>query len=279
MKIKFTTRFFIFGILSWLGLASLAWAAADPSAAADKPWGEVKGRHFVVYYEAGADEDLAQTLARRAEEYYDKIGVDTGYARANKFWTWEERAKIFLFSTRESFLRNTGQPVWSGGYADRDSHTFRTKTIITFKQEQEFLDGLLPHEISHLILHDFIPRAGQIPVWFDEGVAQLQEKSKREMVRGMMRDLVLRKGEIPFNLFVRLDIRKERDPQKAGIFYAQSLSVVDYLRAQYGADAFGRLCRGLRDHRSFEEALSAAYPGVIENFSDLGKKWISSLNN
>ena len=123
------------------------------AAATDQAWEEIKGRNFVVYYESESDQTFAQSLLRRAEDYYQTIGADIGYSRTNKFWTWEERVKIFLFSTQTSFLQSTGQPAWSTGYADRDSRVFKSKTIVTYRQEQDFLDGLLPHEISHLILH------------------------------------------------------------------------------------------------------------------------------
>lgn len=248
------------------------------SAAADLPWGEIKDKHFVIYYEEKNDQPLAKELLRRAESYYQKIGDDIGYSRTNKMWTWENRVEIFLFATQASFVASTGQPLWSTGYADRDSRLFKSKTIITFRQEENFADGLLPHEISHLILHDFITNNANIPIWFDEGVAQMQEKDKRSMVRPIIRSLISRKQTVPFALFLNWDIRKEKDARKAQIFYAQSLSVVDYLVTKYGSDAFGRLCRALRDNKDFASALSFAYSGVFANFDDLEKKWMASFN-
>lgn len=247
-------------------------------ATADLGWGEIKDKHFVIYYETKSDQGLAKELLRRAEGYYQKIGDDIGYSRTNKMWTWDNRVEIFLFATQSSFVASSGQPLWSTGYADRDSRLFKSKTIITFKQEEGFVDGLLPHEISHLILHDFIPSAMNVPIWFDEGVAQMQEKDKRVMIYPMMKTLIKRNQHIPFERFVNLDIRREKDGRKVQIFYAQSLSVVDYLVTKYGIDAFGRLCRALRDNKNFAQALSFAYSGVFANFDDLEKKWILSFN-
>ncbi len=246
--------------------------------AADVGWGEIKDKHFVIYYETKSDQGLAKELLRRAEGYYQKIGDDIGYSRINKMWTWDNRVEIFLFATQSSFVASSGQPLWSTGYADRDSRLFKSKTIVTFKQQEGFVDGLLPHEISHLILHDFIPNAMNVPIWFDEGVAQMQEKDKRAMIHPMMKTLISRNQHIPFEKFVNLDIRKEKDGRKVQIFYAQSLSVVDYLVTKYGIDAFGRLCRALRDNKNFAQALTLAYSGVFANFADLEKKWILSFN-
>lgn len=246
--------------------------------AADAAWGEIKDKHFVIYYEAKNDKPVAENLLRRAEDYYRKIGDDIGYSRTNKMWTWDDRVQIFLFATQETFLAKTGQPAWSTGYADRDSRLFKSKTIMTFKQENHFVDGLLPHEISHLILHDFIPRADDLPIWFDEGVAQMQEMDKRSMARNIMRTLVSREQYVPFEKFMRWNIRNERDSRKAEIFYVQSLSVVDYLITKYGVDAFGRLCRQLRDNKDFETALAGAYSGIFKNSQDLEKKWVLFFN-
>jgi len=253
--------------------------SCSASFAAGASWGEIKEKHFVIYYEAKNDKAVAENLLRKAEEYYRKIGDDIGYSRINKMWTWDDRVQIFLFASQASFLANTGQPEWSTGYADRDSRLFKSKTITTFKQENDFIDGLLPHEISHLILHDFIPDQSRIPVWFDEGVAQLQEKNKRLMARDIMRTLTSRKQHIPLAQLVQWNIRGERDPRKAQIFYAQSLSVVDYLVTAYGIDAFGRLCRQLRDNKNFEAALVSAYPGIFKDVQDLERKWVLFFNH
>lgn len=265
-------RSFILALIVLVGLCVECFAA-------DSAWKEIKDKHFVIYYEAQSDESLARDLLRRAEDYYRKIGDEIGYSRTNKLWTWEERVQIFLFATQSSYLANTGQPLWSTGYADRDSRLFKSKTIMTYRQEEDFVDGLLPHEISHLILHDFIPNDEGIPVWFDEGVAQMQEKEKRPMARKIMKTLTSGKQYISFPQFVKFDVRRERDPRKAQIFYVQSLSVVDYLVTNFGADTFRRLCRNLRDNKDFYEALFSAYSGRFKDLADLERKWILSFNH
>lgn len=268
----------VFVVLLWCVFFAGISRAENRSAGSDKPWGQSKNEHFVIYYEAKGDEALAKDLLRRAQGYYQTIGEDIGYSRVNKMWTWEDRVQIFLFATQSSFLSKTSQPAWSTGYADRDSRLFNSKTIITFKQEEGFSDGLLPHEISHLILHDFIPNAARLPVWFDEGVAQLQEKNKRALARSIMKSLSQSGSYVPFSQFLNWDIRKEKDPRKARIFYAQSLSVVDYLVTKFGADKFSYLCRQLRDGKDFATALSFVYSGVFHDPQDLEKKWIVFLN-
>lgn len=264
---------------TFLFLLILALVPSVPVLAESSAWGENKGTHFVIYYENKSDAELSKVILRNAEDYYQRIGSDIGYARMNRFWTGENRVKIFLFASRESFLTSTGQPAWSSGYADRDSQTFRSKTIVTYRQETGFIDGLLPHEISHLILHDFVPAKERLPIWFDEGLAQIQEKDRPAQAKSIMRNLTARKLNIPMAQFAVLDIRKVSDQRLAELFYAQSLSIVDFLISKFGREAFARLCRELRDGKTFEEALNQAYPQSIKNYQDLENKWLLSFTH
>ncbi len=240
----------------------------------EQTWQNLKETHFIVFYESKFDKDFAQLILQKAEDYYRKIGRQIGFTRYSEFWTWEERVKIILFAQQSSFLENTGQPQWSKGYVHRERRFFKTRMIVTFRQEQDFLDASLPHEISHLILHDFIPQEEAIPLWFDEGIAQLQEKYKSQIANQMMRLLVKRGQYIRFPDLHNWDPQNEDDPQKIKIFYSQSLSAIEFLIKTYGSEALGKFCRNLRDGKTFEQALRSAYPTQLETLFDLEQKWV-----
>ena len=103
----------------------------------------------------------------------------------------------------------------------------------------------------------------RLPLWFEEGVAQLQEASKSEIAHQICRALVLQQRQIPLATLMVWDIRQEKDPNKVKVFYAQSLSVVEFLLKNYGSVAFGDLCRNLKNGKTFEEALRGAYTNNI----------------
>jgi len=273
----------------WIrGLLSLAVmiTAGIESAGADfldvefggETWRLLRGRHFVVYYDPSVSASTAADILRAGEEYYREIGEVVGFTRYSDFWTWDQRAKIFIFSDQRSFQQRTGAPSWSTGYADRDSYLFQSRAIVTYLQEAGWIEGLLPHEISHLILHDFIPTEN-LPVWIDEGIAQLFEKDKHVMADRIMRSLVRRGQSIPLRVLNRWDIRQETDAVKVEVFYAQSLSLVRFLREEFGYENFCRFCRSLRDGKSLEEALQSAYPVKIRGLDDLQAQWRSFINN
>jgi len=248
------------------------------STAHAQAWTDVKGKHFIVSYLSRNDLATAKQILQRAEDYYSKIGDRIGFTRYGDFWTWDDRTQVFLYPDQASFVDGTGQPTWSTGFSDRDPYLFQSRVIATFNQEREFFDGLLPHEISHLVLHDYIPER-LIPIWFDEGIAQLFEHHKSAQARRIMRAMVTRGKYIPLRQLMSLDIRGETDPKRVTIFYAQSLSVVEFLLDHYGQDAFRRLCRSMRDGDGFETALRKATSNQLPSLEALEEKWFNDLHN
>jgi len=276
MKNKFipigTIAFLLLLVACCLSLAGLT------STAHAQEWKELKGKHFIVRYFGRNDQPTAKEILRRAEDYYSRIGLKIGFTRYGNFWTWDDRTQIYLYPDQASFVEGTGQPTWSTGFSDRDPFLFESRVIATFNQEREFFDGLLPHEISHLVLHDYISEK-RIPIWFDEGIAQLFEHHKSAQARRIMRALVKRRKYIPLRQLMDLDIRSETDRKRVTIFYAQSLSIVEFLIDHYGQDAFRRLCRSMRDGDNFETALRKATSNQLLSLEALEQKWFNDLHN
>ena len=141
------------------------------------------------------------------------------------------------------------------------------------------MDGLLPHEISHLILRDFIGEGVKIPIWFDEGVAQLNEGDKGKEAHGYLKRFMEAHQPIPIDILHEWDIRQEKDEDKVAVFYAQSVSMVDFLIKKYGSTVFGRLCRNLREKKSMDEALRVASSNAIGSLKDFETKWLTYMKN
>lgn len=227
------------------------------------PWLRYPSTHFIIHY-AGDDTALARTVSEKAEAYYTDIAADLGYTRYQKFWLWDNRVNILIYPTAEAFTRGCQAPAWAVGRASFERHE-----IAGYRQSSEaFINSLLPHEMSHLILADFIGR-DHIPLWLTEGFAQWEQ---------------LRQPGIPplppnpFKLseLMVMDIRSERDTTRVALFYRQSASLVGFLIHSRGGTAFGVLCRSLRDGKTFEAALAAAYPGDLGSLEVLEKKWLAS---
>ncbi|HSV43924.1 MAG TPA: hypothetical protein VLJ10_05150 [Candidatus Bathyarchaeia archaeon] len=241
-------------------------------------WEQIRGKHFLLYYHPNWSAAKAQEVLRLAERYYQEIAETLGFTRYSDFWTWDDRAKIFIFPSQEVFSQKTGAPAWTTGYSDRDSFLFQSRAIVTYQQEAALAEEILPHEVSHLILHDFIPEAN-LPVWIDEGIAQLFEKEKVRLVDRVMSFLVTNGQFIDVEFLNRWNIRKEHDGKKIEVFYVQSLSIIKFMREEYGHSSFQEFCRHLRDGKDINSALRAAYTGKIHSLKDLEREWLKYIRN
>lgn len=259
------------------------------SSAVAQEWQELKGEHFIVYFTQ--DRKFAQEVSDKAEVYYPRIATDLGYPRYSSFWTWDNRVKIYIYPDHASFIKATGQQQWSQGMAD-----YTNKEIVGFSGSKGFLESILPHEMAHLIFRDFVGFRGEVPVWLDEGVAQWAETIKRQDIKAMARHLYEKDTIIPLDDMIKLDIRKitEKDRMyihsthtkdgESGIlflggddlisvYYLQAVSLVGFLIESYGSLSFADFCRQLRDRKTLNEALRAAYPTHITNVDELEIKW------
>jgi len=228
----------------------------------------------VVLYATSDDEEMSHGILDHAEDYYRDIADDIGYARYQNFWTWNDRVKIILFPDRQSYVKQTGQPPWSQGFASIYSELFKSRIIVTYKDQPNFLEVILPHEITHLVLHDFIGFDRPIPRFFDEGVAQLEQKDDSLSHMDIMSRLIAGGKIIPLQDLLAYDLLAHKnDAESVSIFYVESLYIVDFLIKTYGKDAFKDMCRNLRDGKSFEEALKSSYYPTLDSMQTLQNKW------
>jgi hypothetical protein len=255
---------------------ALVWLCFVASAGAQE-WQEKKGKHFIIYFYPETDVNWIDTTLSQADAYYRKIANQIGYSRYQDYWSWEDRVKIFIYPDKDSFIRATGQPQWSKGGSAANHPQIQSRAIISYDQQQDFVYNVLPHEIAHLTLKDFV-QGKPLPVWFEEGVAQLLERDKVRFVQAYMKRQVQRKDFIAINRLNRYDIRLEPDPERVQVFYAQSLSIIDFLIQSYGSLRFGKLCRRLREGTAFEEAITSVYKPEITSLILLEKKWLSYVN-
>jgi hypothetical protein len=242
-----------------------------------KGWQEINDKHFKVYYKTGLGDTSPRQILNKAEEYYSTIADRIGYERYQNFWTWEQRVPIIYFSSLDEYIKTTGQPRWSKGFSVSHLSSINSRMIVTFKGQDDFLTGTLPHEISHLILHDFIGAKGQIPLWFDEGTAQLEEQRDEQNYRSIFARLIANGHSFPLPILQSIRPGMPMNERDSSIFYAESLYIVDFLVKTYGKEDFINLCRILRDGKSFEEALKGAYYPSLDSSAKLQDEWIKYM--
>ncbi len=262
--------------------------SASVSLLAKDDFCELKGTHFIVYYDQ-KHLSFAKEVLLHAEKYYVDIAKDLGYERYSEFWLWDRRVKIYIYPDHESYLKASNMPSWSHGMAD-----YVNRLIMSYFRGEGFLVSILPHEITHLMFRDFVGFTGQIPLWLDEGVAQWEEKPKRHM-KELMRDALKRKVFLSLRDMIEMDVKSIKSDDKIyvrytnddgtplvliltgknliDLYYLEAVSLVGFLIEKYGNKRFTNFCRCMRDGKSIEGALRSSYSGYLNTLEDLEKEW------
>lgn len=233
---------------------------------------EKKSMHFIVYYKKGVDIDFIDDIIESSESYYDEIANNLGYHRYN-FWLWDDRAKIYIFKDKESYQQETKQPEWSGGCA-----SYRQKKLWTYPHAAGFFDSILPHELGHIIFREFVEFGDNVPLWFEEGVASYQEKSKRYAAKSQVKEFISKQ-----KLFTMEELSSIKNPKDiattevADVFYAQSVSIVYFLVNKFDNYKFAVFCRNLREGMDFDKTLDKAYFSIKDS-DDLYKQWLRYIS-
>ncbi|MDD5348309.1 MAG: peptidase MA family metallohydrolase [Candidatus Omnitrophica bacterium] len=246
-------------------------AAAAAACAMTAQWNTDESRHFVVFFRS-ADARSVTAVAAKAEGYYAAISRDLGLRARRLRGQRHERITIYLFDTRDQFQANTGEPAWADA-----SSIQRLRVIYSFAGAKEFLVQALPHEIAHVLLKEavgFDNRA--VPAWFEEGFSSLYEEKDAASAAAAVGTSIADGSYLALDRLSGLDIRGSNDAALLGRFYAQSSSIVRYLKAIDGGRKFRRLIRNMRSAESFERALTAAYG--FKGIEELEEHWKEYLN-
>ena len=249
-------------------LAAIMVCAAAVLAHAKKEWDELKGSNFIVY-SRDVPEDFVNTVLEEAENDFRRVSENLGVVHYQS-WAWDKRANIYIYPNEEDYVKNGGMG-WSHGSA-----LVQAKMIRTFPSDNGFFDSILPHELGHIILHEYVGPVADVPLWFDEGVAMYQEKARRLGAHAAVRKAIKNGQFIPLTQLAVMRLYNGTDKETVQLFYAESASVVNFMIAELGEAHFRKLCQGLKDRMRFEQALSAAYMR-IDHLEELNKRWVAFL--
>lgn len=250
-------KYYLVSLIFFLSL-SLTLAQTDD-------WRIAKSTHFIIYYK-NTSEDFIEKLVEESEDYYNEIAENLGFKRYD-FWLWDNRAKIYIYDDAGSYQSATGQPAWSMG-----SVIPKDKVISAFPGIRGFFETILPHEIGHIIFREFVGfDNNSLPIWLDEGVACYQEKFRRPIAIKLVKDAIKENRFVSLEWLSNISPQLMKDAQIVNLFYAEAISIVDYLIGEFGKAKFVFFCQALRDKRNLEEAIRSSYP--FENIKELDAAW------
>jgi hypothetical protein len=210
--------------------------------------------------------ERAERIARAAERARaDVLGKWFGGGGAD----WEPRCDVYVYATGTEFSGATGVPAMVPGFSRSRCEAGRivSRRIDLHGDAPYCLEAVLPHEVAHVVLaSEFGDR--RPPPWANEGVAVLTEPRPRvdlhlrNLPRYGQADQLFRPADL-----LQLDDYPER--RLLGPFYAQSVSLVEFLASAKGPQTFTRFVRdGMRD--GYGTALRTHYGWGLE---ELDRRW------
>jgi hypothetical protein len=224
-------------------------------------WQTEKSQHFIIYYQEASSE-FVNELIRNSEDYYNSILDELGYRRFD-FWSWDNRAKIYLHNDNAGYQSDAQRALWSGAMVNVGS-----RTIKTFIGQSGFFNSMLPHEMTHIIFREFVGEKANLPLWIDEGVACSQEESSLPLRLSLAKEMLTDNEYTDLEKFSTVNGSVASSAQA---FYAQAASIVTFMMRRFGRDVFFDFSRRLRDGAGWKEAILSAYR--FENIAEFEKEW------
>ena len=180
---------------------------------------------------------------------------------------------VYLYPTSADLraaLRLTGQE-WVGAHAHPELGVLLV-TAVNIRTAPADLRQSIPHEMAHLLLYQATgPNYDQIPRWFNEGLATYMEASPNPNYDLLLAEAV--NGRNTLSLAELCATFPSREEQ-ALLAYAQSVSVIRYIQAQYGNQAVRGLVSAFADGADCQSGVQRWLGLTLD---ELNRDWLRSL--
>ncbi|MFA5008869.1 MAG: peptidase MA family metallohydrolase [Candidatus Omnitrophota bacterium] len=163
-----------------------------------------------------------------------------------------------------------GIPFWSGVCINS-----KEGLIIMRAEVIGAMSSLLIHELTHLVIETYVGK-NLLPLWLDEGIATyMTEKYGLGVVgrESYVKNAIMNNTYIKFNdLNGMADANiQSLSSDDSEIFYAESFSVVKFLKEKYKKESFSDFLSCLRQGNSLDTALSKTFN--LDSFDMLEVEW------
>jgi tetratricopeptide (TPR) repeat protein len=202
--------------------------------------------HFTILFEGPPDQPMAARVSELLESVYWQVGGALGVYPSDVL-------TVILYS-KEQFRDITQSPSWASALYDG-----RIRVPVGGRIDEKALRRVLAHELTHAIVHSVAPRG--VPVWLDEGLAQLMEQ--RTPI-AMPEDAVVPSLGSLEKSFARLS------PAEARAAYATSVAAAQALLDRAGPMVLVNLLSYLGNGLPFDEAFERA---ALMSYAQFQQTW------
>jgi hypothetical protein len=216
----------------------------------------------VATYKGG--EEFTQSILDSAQHAIDQIQADLGAEL-------DQQVRIWAYATNDDFggTKAPNSEQWSVGVAYPS-----LKVILAVLPPGDAAETgrVVPHEISHQVISQAIHNPfNRLPTWLDEGIAVSYQENGNSHFPAMVQQAA--DDGVLFSIMA-LNASFPYDGNQATLGYAQSFSIVNFIRETWGEDGLAELVAVYRQGVSHDEAAMHAL-GV--DLAELDRLWKESL--
>jgi hypothetical protein len=227
-------------------------------------WKSISEGRVTLYWYHGGDvfgEELMaaiQGILEHIEEYAGAV--------------LEQVVKLYIYASSADLRGAMVFPQeWTGGVAYSQ---YGTIAIGISPENLEWGKRAVAHELTHLVIHQVTQNPyGDLPTWLDEGLAMNSEGELEEHFAMLLesarqndRLISVRSLCSPFSAFV----------EESALGYAQSYSIVEFLRENYGREKLSELLKVFARGSGYDEALLEVYGYDMDELDRLWREYLET---
>lgn len=229
----------------------------------DFDWRYIQSEHFDVYYYTSANYDLANFSAYALESALMQFEQDFDHRIA-------DRIQVIIYDSHNDFTQTNVVPLpvdaeGIGGVTD----PYKNRITLPFSGDFTQFRSTLHHELEHAVINDMFyggtvqsrlsGNALQIPLWFNEGMAEFTSLGWDTNTDMWIRDATINNYLPPI-------------PRLSGYFaYRGGQSVWNYIAEEYGRQKITEIMQVLKQTRSLETTFSRTLGLSLEELSNRWK--------
>ncbi|PAU95933.1 hypothetical protein CK503_01510 [Aliifodinibius salipaludis] len=228
----------------------------------DFDWRYVQSEHFDVYYYQTKNYDLANFTVYSMESAYRQLSEDFDHEIA-------DRIQVIIYDSHNDFSQTNVVPLPAnsegiGGVTD----AYKNRITMPFTGNYAEFRSTLHHELEHAVINDMFyggnvqsrlsGNALQIPLWFNEGMAEYTSLGWDTNTDMWIRDATINNYLPPIS-------------RLGGYFaYRGGQSVWNYIAEEYGRPKISEIMQTLHNQRNLKVTLNRTLGLSLE---ELSKRW------
>ncbi len=224
-------------------------------------YSEIRSEHFLLRYDGQHNDRLGTEILNSLEGSFQDLVLDLNYTPSDPI--------VVILYPNQAFRDITRMPTWVGALNDGKIRI----PVSGLTQMTPKLAQILRHELTHSFVR--LITLGRCPVWFNEGLAQLEEGASTATL-GSRLGREIAAGSLP--LYSSLEGPFVNLPaDQVPLVYAKSLAALEYLRDDVGMGEILKLLQLMSSEDMgtvLHDEIRSDYPGLEQDVGNyLAKKY------